>query len=29
MTGAANPEQRARMQQLFPGDAMMTGIGSL
>jgi hypothetical protein len=29
MTGAANPEQRARMQQLFPGDTMMTGIGSL
>ena len=29
LTGAANPEQRARMQQLFPGDAMMTGIGSL
>lgn len=29
LTGAANPEQRARMQQLFPGDTMMTGIGSL
>ena len=29
ITGAANPQQRARMQQLFPGDTMMTGIGSL
>ena len=29
ITGAANPEQRALMQQLFPGDAYMTGIGSL
>jgi len=29
ITGAANPQQRARMQQLFPGDTLMTGIGSL
>ena len=29
ITGAANPQQRARMQQLFGGDGMMTGIGSL